>query len=281
MKNNSNIWWYLIIVFILSYGWQYLIFVTGGVESKLFPFLMWFPGIVAVFFIILTRQGFRKIGLGLHKWGYIFPAVFIPLAVSLCLVFFITGLNWGNLSDKLFVFKDGILESSKIGLLLGKQEQTIPFFIFNITLSHIVFLIGGSILTLGEEFGWRGYLQEKILRKYSLIWGFVILGVIWGYWHLPIILMGYNFPSQPVLGAFLLMPIGTTFLGIFLGWIYLRSRSIWMPALAHASVNLFSGFPFGMTMYQDEIFRGIMWICVWGVVAILCLFNLLKNKPIL
>jgi len=51
MKNKNNLWLYLSIVFILSYGWQYLIYGTGGVESKLFPLTMLIPGIVAVFFI--------------------------------------------------------------------------------------------------------------------------------------------------------------------------------------------------------------------------------------
>ncbi len=280
IKNKNNFWWYISIVFILSYGWQYLIYFTGAIESILFPFLMWFPGLVAVFFIIFHKTGFRKIGWGLKKWGYILPAIFIPLSVSLGLVFLIEGLNWGSLSDKLFFFNDGMLESSKIGLLFGNDKQSITFFIANFTLSHIVFLVGGSILTLGEELGWRGYLQEKLLRNYGLIWGFILLGAIWGYWHLPIILMGYNFPSQPVLGALLLMPVGTIFLGIFLGWIYLRSKSIWMPALAHASLNLFSGFLYGMTMNFNEISRQLVWISAWGIVATFCLINLHRNRPI-
>ncbi|MBU2650031.1 MAG: CPBP family intramembrane metalloprotease [Bacteroidetes bacterium] len=281
MKNKNKLWWYLGVVFILSYGWQYLIYLTGGIESKLFPFLMLFPGIVAVFFIILSKTGFLKIGWGLKNWGYILPAIFIPLVVSLGLVLIIEGLNWGSLSEKLFVFNNGMLESTKIGLLLGNDKQTITFFIVNLTLSHIVFLIGGSILTLGEELGWRGYLQEKLLRKYGLIWGFIFLGAIWGYWHLPIILMGYNFPSQPVLGALILMPVGTIFIGTFLGWIYLRSKSIWMPALAHASLNLFSGFLYGMTMNINELSRQLVWIAAWGIVATFCLIDIYKTKPIL
>lgn len=281
MKKKNKIWWYLGIVFILSYIWQFVIYLTGGVESVLFPFLMWFPGIVAVVFCIVSKKEFRKIGWGLKKWWYVFPAIFISIAVVLGLVFLVESLNWGTLSDKLFVFDDGMLESSKIGLILGNQKQTIAFFVLNFIISHMVFLIVGSVFSLGEEFGWRGYLQEKLLRKYGLNWGFIILGAIWGYWHLPIILMGYNFPSQPVLGALLLMPLGTIFLGMFLGWIYLRSRSIWMPVLAHTSINLFSGLLYGMTMYQEELYRQLIWIAAWGIVAVLCLINLNKNKPIL
>jgi hypothetical protein len=73
LKNKNNFWFYVIVVFIVSYGWQYVIYITGGIQSKLFPFLMWFPGIVAVFLIILRREGFKKIGWGLKKWRYIFP----------------------------------------------------------------------------------------------------------------------------------------------------------------------------------------------------------------
>lgn len=84
-------------------------YLTGGVESVLFPFLMWFPGIVAVVFCIVSKKGFGKIGWGLKKWWYVFPAIFISIAVVLGLVFLVESLNWGTLSDKLFVFNDRML----------------------------------------------------------------------------------------------------------------------------------------------------------------------------
>ena len=280
MKNKKSLWLYLVIVFVLSYGWQYLIYLDGGIESGLITFTMLFPGLIALIFII-AKKGFRKVGWGLKKWKYIFPAIFIPLIVALGLSFLIEGLGWGSQIENLFVFNNGMLESTKMGLMLGNQEQTIAFFAGNIIISNLAFLILGSIITLGEELGWRGYLQEKLLRKYGLTKGLIILGAIWGYWHLPIILMGYNFPSEPVLGALLLMPLGTIFIGIFLGWIYLRSRSIWMPALGHAALNLFSGLLYGMTMHQSDLSRGLLWIAAWGVVATFCLINLNKDKPIL
>jgi len=142
-------------------------------------------------------------------------------------------------------------------------------------------LIIGSVFTFGEEFAWQGYLQQKLLRKFGLNWGLILLGIIWGYWHLPIILMGYNFPNHPVLGALLLMPISTIFMGIFEGWLNLRSKNIWMPALAHAAINLFAGLLFEMIMHQDELFRQLMWLAVWGIVAALCLVSLNRKKPIL
>jgi membrane protease YdiL (CAAX protease family) len=146
-------------------------------------------------------------------------------------------------------------------------------------LSHLIFLMAGSILTLGEELGWRGYLQEKMLKKFGLIRGFILLGLIWGYWHAPVILMGFNFPNNPVWGALVLMPLGTIFLGIFLGWIYLRSKSIWIAALAHASGNLFSGIVFQLiSMKQGDLLRQLAWIALWGMVAALCMIDLNRKK---
>lgn len=281
MKRENIYIWYLAIVFALSYLWQFVIFRTGGVQSPLFSFLMWIPGIIAIVFILTKKESLRKVGWGLKKWSYIFPAIFIPLTIAISIVLLMEALHWATFAGKLFTFKNGMVEISNIKLILGNQSQNIPFFILNFLLSHTIFLVVGSIITLGEELGWRGYLQEKILRKFGLNQGLIFLGIIWGYWHLPIILMGFNFPNHPVLGALLLMPLGTIFLGIFMGWLYLRSRSIWVPALAHASANLFSQLIFSFViMHQDELFRQLTWIAAWGIIAILCLINLNRNKPI-
>ena len=169
---------------------------------------------------------------------------------------------------------------SKVPLVLGNHTQSIAFFAINLAVSFIGICMIGSIFAFGEEFGWQGYLQQKLLRKFGLNWRFIILGITWGYWHLPVIMMGYNFPNHPVLGALLLMHISTIFAGIFAGWIYLRSRSIWMPVLAHASANLTAGILYsGMIMHQDELFRQLMWIAVWGMVAALYLISMNRKKP--
>lgn len=271
--------WYLVILFILSYLWQYSIFITGGVESKLIPFLMWFPAIVAIVFRIITKEGFRNVGWGLRRWWYLIPAIFVPLVFSLVIVYILEELNWAKLS--VFIFNEGMVYS-KVPLVLGNHTQSIPFFALNLAVSFIGICIIGSFFAFGEEFGWRGYLQEKLLRKFGLNWGLIILGIIWGYWHLPLILMGYNFPNHPFLGAFLLMPLSTIFAGIFEGWIYLRSRSIWMPVMVHASGNTAAGIIFGgMIMLQNELFPQILWLSAWGIVAVLCLISMNGKKPII
>ena len=44
-------------------------------------------------------------------------------------------------------------------------------------------LIGGPI---NEEFGWRGYALDRLQTKWNALVASIILGVIWGLWHLPL-----------------------------------------------------------------------------------------------
>lgn len=282
MKSTKTLWFYVTSVFVLSYLWQFVMFLTGSIESILFPFMMLIPAIVAIVFRILNKEGFRQVGWGLRRWWYVIPALITPIIIALVVGYLLTTLNLATLSDNHFLFKDGMVEIQKIPLVLGNQTQSLPFFALNFALSLFVQSLLGSAVTIGEEFGWRCYLQGKMIKRFGLNRGLIFLGLIWGYWHLPIGLMGWNFPDQPILGAFILTPISTIFMGIFLAWLYLRSRSIWMPTLAHAALNLTGSLLFSeLIMKQDTIILQLMFITAWGVVAAFCLFTLNSVSPVL
>ncbi len=109
--------------------------------------------------------------------------------------------------------------------------------VFALTLAPLI----NTLLALGEELGWRGFLLPEMLPLGQ--WRAILLsGVIWGFWHAPAILQGHNYPSQPVLGVFL-MVVFTVLLGAFFSWLYLRTGSPWAPALAHGSLNAVAGLP--------------------------------------
>jgi len=282
MKNTDNPWGYLAVVFVLSYLWQLILYFNGGIDSPLFPIMMLFPGIVAIVFRITNKEGFRNVGWGVKRWWYILPALIVPILFIVVVVWLLTTLNWATLSDKHFLFRDGMIAIQKIPFVLGNHTQGLTFFALNFALSLFIQSLLGSIFTIGEEFGWRGYLQEKLLKKYGLNVGLILLGVTWGYWHLPIGLMGWNFPDHPVLGALVLTPLSTIFIGIFLGWLYLRSRSIWMPTLSHAAWNLCSTPLLNeLILQRDDIYLQFMLLVVWGILAGLCLISLNWKKSAL
>ena len=93
----------------------------------------------------------------------------------------------------------------------------------------------GLIISFGEEYGWRGFLQTELI-KLGRIRGVFLLGVIWGIWHWPMIWMGYNYPGQPVLGS-LFMVVYCIILAYFLAYAVFKSKGVWTAAYLHALNN--------------------------------------------
>ena len=90
-------------------------------------------------------------------------------------------------------------------------------------------------LQIGEELGWRAFFQAGLFPSWPLM-AAVIAGLIWALWHLPLIRMGYDYPTErwKGFGAFTLHSV---LLSIFLGWIYLRTGDIWAVSIAHMANN--------------------------------------------
>lgn len=104
----------------------------------------------------------------------------------------------------------------------------------------------GLIIAFGEEYGWRGYLQPELI-KLGRVKGVLLLGVIWGVWHWPIIWMGYNFPGEPILGSLAMVALGIIF-AFFFAYSVFKSQGVWTAAYLHALNNQTLSF-FFMAVY--------------------------------
>jgi membrane protease YdiL (CAAX protease family) len=109
----------------------------------------------------------------------------------------------------------------------------------------------GLIITFGEEYGWRGYLQGELVRL-GRVRGVGLLGVIWGAWHWPMIWMGYNYPGEPLWGS-LLMTGYTVVLSYFLAYAVFKSKGLWTAAYLHALNNQVMSFFMGMVVTPVSI----------------------------
>jgi membrane protease YdiL (CAAX protease family) len=131
----------------------------------------------------------------------------------------------------------------------------------------------GLVITFGEEYGWRGYLHSELL-KLGRARGVLLLGAIWGVWHAPLILMGYNYPGHPLLGV-ALMTLYTVGLGIVLSFAVLKTGSVLLASFLHALANQSAAFfivvgfkPFDTA---NSFFIGVYGIAMLAVVAFLIL----------
>jgi hypothetical protein len=101
------------------------------------------------------------------------------------------------------------------------------------------------IISISEEFGWRGYALDRLQdefksSKYTALISSLILGSVWGIWHLPLFFTKNEGKSHEIqyFPYFLLMAI---LLAILFTWFYNNSnRSILTAIIFHTSIN-FSG----------------------------------------
>lgn len=117
----------------------------------------------------------------------------------------------------------------------------------------------------GEEFGWRGLLLQET-RQMGLWKNTLFIGVVWGLWHAPIILMGHNYPSYPVGGIFM-MCLLTSAMCIPFAYTRMKSESILAPCVLHGTVNGTAGAAILFHSGGHELVGSIVGLA--GVLALL------------
>lgn len=84
---------------------------------------------------------------------------------------------------------------------------------------------------LGEEYGWRYYFTPFLQSHFGKVKGVLILGVLWGLWHLPINVFYYS--PQTWLQSILAQQITCIALGIFFAYAYEKTKNIWVVTVLH------------------------------------------------
>ena len=101
-----------------------------------------------------------------------------------------------------------------------------------ITLAFSIF--PGS--ALGEEIGWRGYALPLLQAGRSALSASLIIGVLWGVWHLPLWLTGEPGRTPTLYAGFVISAIA---LSVILTWVYNSTGgSLLMVVVLHATANL-------------------------------------------
>ena len=83
----------------------------------------------------------------------------------------------------------------------------------------------------GEEYGWRGFFQPMLQKRFGKRAGVLLLGVLWGIWHLPINLFFYS--PETWLQSVISQILTCTGLAIFFGYAQMKTRNIWVPVIMH------------------------------------------------
>ena len=266
----------------------YIITVTNSgakfkIGSKLI-FILVFVGASIVLFLRLFL-----INQGLDDQNGKFPAlneVSIVGLIIFAIAFFILGLNASNANNanlkenylSTFLFKKIKLKWYLIGLLLlpilyvtsyyfgilFSQETTDfvikPEAIWLIGFFSTFFFFGGN-----EEFGWRGFLQKELQKKYNLLVVSLIISFLWSFWHLPLHYNGIYSTGgfMDLLPRFIWMIPYT----LIFTWLYNKSSySILTVVILHAMIN-----NTGKALGYSEIVSIVL-------VILLCIYCIIDDK---
>ncbi len=262
--------------------------------------MMFTPAIAAlvtVFLCRVPRPGSRARYLGVWPlrpakrivW-FTVAAVFAPLVLTLACLAVAVAFGWITLDLVHFSGYQQVLDAQletldpstaelaraslpPLGLLVGLQLLAIPFG-----------ALANSIFAFGEEIGWRGWLLPA-LRPLGT-WPVLLLsGVIWGFWHSPLILLGYNFNRTDFSGVALMVG-GCVAWGVLLGWARLRSGSVWPAVVGHGALNASAGLFLVLGTAGSPLDPALVsplgvagWIVIAVVVLILVLTGQFKRQP--
>ncbi len=106
--------------------------------------------------------------------------------------------------------------------------------------TKLSFLPLAFVAPLSEEFGWRGFALPSLQKRLTPLVSAVIIGLVWGFWHLPVDYWGTHVSLGPLFWVnFLLFgPILLTALAVLMAWIYNRSGgSMLLMLLFHFSIT--------------------------------------------
>lgn len=140
-----------------------------------------------------------------------------------------------------------------------------------------------AVPALGEELGWRGFLLP-LLRPLGTWPALLISGLLWGPWHAPVVLLGYNYGLTDARGV-LLMTVTTVLVGVLFGWLRMRSASVYPSAFAHGSLNGASGLllaallPAGSSPVGSSLLGWAGWLLVALLAAVLALLRTFRWAP--
>jgi len=258
---------------LVSFVWEGIILFAGGVAGQYFTvmagLLMFFPAIAGFVYLRRTGQRANPILTAVGKKRYLLAAALIPIIIAILVCW--TAVAAGVMTQTLYDSATGLVNSP------GGNGQQIPVgsFLLQFVFTAVIGIAITSIATFGEEFGWRGVIQNRLIQHYGIVAGIVILGLFWGIWHAPIIYGGYNFPGYPLLGSLVLMPLFTLGTSGVFAWLTLRAGSFWPAVLAHASINSVAGPLFYLPVFEAEpLTRYLLFVVPWVVAGVAAIVHL-------
>ena len=252
--NSKRILIFITFVIVLSWAVVLAVKQSGMMETN--PsggmvlanyIIITLPALANIFTRLVTKEGCGNLLLRPNfkrGWRFYLAAWLLPLLASLLggglyFMFFPQEFD-PNLSQVRAIF-------ASIPTLA--EQPWLAFLILFFQTMFVAAIING-IASIGEEFGWRAYLLQKLMEKFAgsddrtvtttgARRAALLVGLIWGVWHYPLFYLG----STLTFPFILIYVLYTCSASVLLSWVTLRSGSVWPSSIGHGMLNATSAFP--------------------------------------
>jgi len=239
---------FVTLTYTLSIALSLVVGSTGGAQSR-FAFgsgvaPMFVPAVATLVVVLAMKARAPSLGGNRLPLRYLPIALLLMPAVMHAVMLPVAAYLWGGLpwANWLTPEADGLYHtpaSRNWGVLtptgLGARMAT----------NMVVGLAANSTLAAFEEIGWRAWMLPRLMERMSVRRAVRVSAIIWAFWHTPFALGGiHHLPGIPVLLLVLTLPILTIGAGLVIGWLWVRTQSIWIVALAHGALNNWGQYAF-------------------------------------
>ena len=242
MSDRKGVFSFLAITFGVTYLVEGILILSGFRVTALPAILgqyviagaMWIPAAAALVtsrFITHEKASSLNLRFGPSWKPYLAAALILPAVFVI--TYLLTWLLGLGSPDWQLVSFFGTFAASGVDLSTAPPPGLLLAVLFATSLFIAPFF--NSIFGLGEELGWRGFLLPRLMPL-GKPRAYLLLGVIWGLWHAPLVAVGFNYPRSPVLGI-LFMVLLTSALGLLINELSLRYRSAILAGWIHGVFN--------------------------------------------
>lgn len=280
-KKYRFAWLFIALTFLVNWLMLGLFLTFGeGWNSAATPVVlvayMFVPMLIAILVQKLVKhEGVIKplqVSFKLNRWflvAWLLPPLLAIGAMGVSLLF--PGVQYSpDMAGVFDIFGQNL--SPEQAAQMRAQLEALPISYFWIAL--IQGLIAGisvnAVAAFGEELGWRGFLLREF-RELGFWKASLLIGLIWGIWHAPIILQGHNYPQHPLAGVGM-MVIWCMLLAPIIAYVRVKARSVIAAAILHGTLNGTAGLAILMVRGGNDLAVGLTGVAGF---AVLLLVNIL------
>ncbi len=138
---------------------------------------------------------------------------------------------------------------------------------------------------MGEELGWRGFLTPTLLKKFNVYQTALIVGIIWSFWHLPLLLISEYRLDLEFFSYLSIYTLGTIFMSFTLIKLSQITKNSTVSAmLFHSVTNLFFTITIGADLFKiDKLnpsFFNISLILLFNTLLTACIFKVIVDSKL-